>query len=129
MIDSFAFLALLKREKGSEKVEEILNRAAQKTIELLISSVNYGEIYYLVSREYGEEKADEIEREMEKVFIRIVDVDKTIAKEAAKFKTYKKMSYADCFVAGLAKVYNAEIITGDKEFKAVEDELKISWIA
>ena len=40
----------------------------------------------------------------------------------------KKMSYADCFAAALAKLRSAELITGDPEFKAVEGEIKIGWL-
>jgi predicted nucleic acid-binding protein len=40
------------------------------------------------------------------------------------------MSYADCFAAALAKITNAELVTGDREFKAVENDLKkIRWIS
>ncbi|MBI2339278.1 MAG: PIN domain-containing protein [Deltaproteobacteria bacterium] len=35
------------------------------------------------------------------------------------------MSYADCFAAALAKMKKAELITGDKEFKEVEGDIKI----
>ena len=36
--------------------------------------------------------------------------------------------YADCFAAALAKLRNAELITGDPEFKEVEKEIKVSWL-
>jgi predicted nucleic acid-binding protein len=39
------------------------------------------------------------------------------------------MSYADCFAAALAKTQDAELVTGDREFKVVEKELKeIKWL-
>ena len=37
--------------------------------------------------------------------------------------------YADYFAAALAKLRKAELVTGDKEFKQVEGEVKILWIA
>src|SRR5260221_131730 len=44
-------------------------------------------------------------------------------------KGTKAMSYADCFAAALAKTRNAELVTGDREFKVVESELKsIRWL-
>jgi predicted nucleic acid-binding protein len=50
-------------------------------------------------------------------------------RQAALFKATKKMSYADCFAAALAKIENAELVTGDSEFKVVESELKkIRWL-
>jgi predicted nucleic acid-binding protein len=38
------------------------------------------------------------------------------------------MSYADCFAAALAKLRKAELVTGDKEFRQIEGEIKVSWV-
>jgi predicted nucleic acid-binding protein len=51
-----------------------------------------------------------------------------LAKQAAIFKSSKKMSYADCFAAALAKHRRVELVTGDKEFRQFEGEVKILWI-
>ena len=51
-----------------------------------------------------------------------------MARVAGKYKASKKMSYADCMAAALAKIHRAELITGDREFKEVEKEIKICWI-
>jgi ribonuclease VapC len=39
-----------------------------------------------------------------------------------------RIAYADCFAAALAKSRKAELITGDKEFKLLEGEIKVEWI-
>ena len=54
--------------------------------------------------------------------------DLTLARQAATFKATKKMAYADCFAAALAKIKNSELLTGDPEFKQVEKEVKIGWL-
>lgn len=46
----------------------------------------------------------------------------------AEFKTSKKISYANCFAAALAKLQKAELVTGDIKFKQVEGKVKILWI-
>jgi len=38
------------------------------------------------------------------------------------------MSYADCFAAALAKYRRVVLVTGDKEFKEVEKDVKILWL-
>jgi predicted nucleic acid-binding protein len=38
------------------------------------------------------------------------------------------MAYADCFAAALARLRNAELVTGDPEFKEVESKLKVAWL-
>lgn len=36
--------------------------------------------------------------------------------------------YADCYAAACAKTYQAYLVTGDGEFKTVENEVKIQWV-
>jgi predicted nucleic acid-binding protein len=56
------------------------------------------------------------------------EADWELAREAAVFKATKKMSYADCFAAALARRESAQLVTGDPEFKQVEDEISIVWL-
>ena len=128
IIDAHGLLVFLEKEAGFEKVESFFVNAVEKDNYLLMTSVNYGEVYYIVLRECGQEKAHEIEKIIRTLPIEIVDVDIHLAKEAARFKAAKKISYADCFAAALAKVRKGEVITGDKEFKVLENEVKITWI-
>ena len=93
-----------------------------------MTSVNFGEVYYIVLRECGQEKADEIEKIIQTLPVEIVDVDIKLARDAARFKAVKKISYADCFAAALAKLHKGVLITGDKEFKVLDDEIKIAWL-
>lgn len=93
-----------------------------------MASVNFGEVYYIVLRECGQDKAHEIEKIIKTLPIEIIDVGTQLAKEAAHFKANHKMSYADCFAAALARIHKGEIITGNKEFKTVENEIKIAWL-
>ena len=51
-----------------------------------------------------------------------------MADTAADFKARFPMSLADAFAAALAKEKNAELVTGDPEFKAVEKEIKVAWL-
>jgi len=128
VLDAHGLLVFLEKEAGFEKVESFFVNAVEKDNYLLMTSVNYGEVYYIVLRECGQEKANEIEKIIRTLPIEIVDVDMHLAKEAARFKATKKISYADCFAAALAKFHKGEVITGDKEFKVFENEVRISWI-
>jgi len=94
----------------------------------LMSTVNLGEVYYIVLRECGPKKASEIEEIIKELPIEIIDVTWELAKEAARFKAAHKLSYADCFTAALARLHKGEVITGDKEFKSIVNEVKVDWI-
>src|SRR3989338_6774425 len=95
VIDAHALLVFLEKEPGFEKVESFFITAVEKDNYLLMASVNFGEVYYIVLRECGEEKAKEIERIIKTLPIEIVDVDIELAKEAGRFKALHKLSYAD----------------------------------
>ncbi len=128
VLDAHGLLVFLEKEPGFEKVESFFVSAVEKDKSLLMTSVNFGEVYYIVLRECGQEKAQEIEKIIRTLPIDIISVDIILAREAARFKATKKMSYADCFAAALAKIEKGELVTGDKEFKTVEGEVKVAWI-
>ena len=128
ILDAHGLLVFLEKEPGFEKVESFFVNAVEKDKSLLMTSVNFGEVYYIVLRECGQEKAHEIEKIILTLPIDIIDVDIQLAREAARFKAAKKISYADCFAAALTKIHRGELVTGDKEFRVLEDEIKISWL-
>jgi ribonuclease VapC len=128
VLDSWALIAFFEDEPAAETVEKILEQAAAERHKLLISVVNWGEIYYNTMREVSPEAAEQKLKEIAAMPIEIVDANPELTKQAAIFKATKKMSYADCFGAALAKSRNAEFITGDSEFKEVEKEIKIGWL-
>ena len=128
VIDAHALMVFLEKEPGYEIMEEVFVQAAEKENPLLMTSVNYGEIFYIVLRECGAEKAEVVEKVIAALPIEVVDVTVELAKEAGKIKAAKRMSYADCFAAALAKTHKAELITGDKEFEEVSHEITIHWL-
>ena len=128
VLDAHGLMVFLEKEPGFEKVEAFFINAVEKDNYLLMSAVNFGEVYYIVLRECGDEKAHEIEKVIKTLPIKVVDADIQLAREAGRFKAMHKLSYADCFAAALAKLHKGELVTGDKEFKALESEIKISWI-
>src|SRR4030043_2478237 len=128
VLDAHALMVFFEREPGFEKVKSLFANALVGDNDLLMTSVNFGEVYYIILRECGQGRAQEIERLTQTIPIQIVDVDIRLAKESARFKAQKKDSYADCFAAALAKLLKGEVVTGDKEFKAFENEVKVYWI-
>jgi ribonuclease VapC len=128
VLDAHGLLVFLEKEPGFEKIESFFVNAVEKDKSLLMTAVNFGEVYYIVLRECGQEKAHEIEKIIRTLPIEIIDVDLYLAREAAHFKALNKISYADCFAAALTKIHKGELITGDKEFKSLEDSIKVSWI-
>jgi len=128
VLDTHALMVFLEKEPGHEKVEQYFAAAVEKDKPLLMTTVNYGEVYYIILRECGRPRVQEIESVIGTLPIKLVDVDLDLAREAARFKALKNIAYADCFTAALAKLRRAALLTGDKEFKALEKDIHIVWI-
>ena len=132
VLDAHALMVLFNDEPGAEEVEKILLKAERGNPQLLMSVINWGEIYYSIYRGASPDAAESKAHEIAGMPIELVPVDSRdleLVREAALFKATKKMSYADCFAAALAKTRNAELVTGDREFKVVENQLKkIRWV-
>jgi predicted nucleic acid-binding protein len=128
VLDAHALMVFLEEEPGFEKIEALFTSAVENDEPLLMSAVNLGEVFYIVHRECGAAKAEEIEALTRTLPLEIVAADWPLVREAALLKSGYRLSYADCFAAALAKINKAELVTGDKEFMSVEKLIKIMWV-
>jgi predicted nucleic acid-binding protein len=128
VLDSYAVLAFLFKEKGHEIVLALFEKAVEADEKLLIASPNWAEIRYMVTRKAGSDKWDEIGAKLLGLPLDIIDADQGLAEAAGEIKAFHGMSLADCFAAALARSKKADVYTGDPEFKTVEGEQKIVWI-
>ena len=130
VLDSWALMAYFGGEPEAPLVKQILLKADAGGQPLLLCAVNWGEVYYSVMRVTSQARAEEIAREIAGMAIEIVPVeaDLHLVRQAAAYKATKRLSYADAFAAALARIRKAELITGDPEFKTVQDEVKIHWL-
>ena len=58
VLDGWALIAFFEDEPAAEQVEKVLAQAAADKHELLLSVVNWGEIYYNTMREVSQEAAE-----------------------------------------------------------------------
>jgi predicted nucleic acid-binding protein len=128
VLDAYAILAFLKDETGADAIHALLLQAEQAKISLAMSVVNLGEVWYAIARATSPAKADRYIQEIQAMAIDIVEADWLLTRQAAAFKANGNISYADCYAAALTKDRKAELITGDREFKALEGEINIAWI-
>ena len=128
VFDSYALIAYSREEKGAEAVAEIIDDGLHEKVELYLSVINWGEIYYITLRNFDLKRADLFKETIARYPIIIVEANKELTLQAAQYKAYHKISYADAFAAALAKMKKAQLVTGDKEFKVLEREIKINWL-
>ncbi len=110
--DSYAIIEILKENPNYK-------RFADEPVILTI--FNLAEIYYSVLNDYSEEKADKIYEFYKKATAEIKD---EILKEAMKFRKKNKkrnLSYADCIGYTYSLKYKMKFLTGDKEFRDLDN--------
>jgi uncharacterized protein len=128
VLDTSAVLAMFFGEPGMEQMRDLFHKASEADQPVFISAVNWAEVLYKMERKHGKaglETARQFERTTP---LEAVPVDRDLAEAAALLKNSHKMGLADAFAAALAKSKKAELVTSDREFKAVEKQIKINWL-
>ena len=128
ILDASALMAYLEKEPGYEKVQDLLSKTSESEKRLLMTTANFGEVYYLIIKDRGLEEAEKILQLLQTLPIDTVPIDWELAKQAAVYKATQKLGYVDCFAAALAKLRKGELVTTDEDFKVLEKEIKIVWI-
>ncbi len=128
VLDTFAVIAYLEAEPGADQVADLIRKARDRGEKLLMSLVNWGEVYYIVKRAGGQEAAERMLVHLETLPIEVVAIDRELTRLAADLKAANKMSYADCFAAALAIQRHATLVTGDPEFRQVQDRISITFL-
>lgn len=128
VLDSFALLAYLEDEPGAREVEQLLAAANQGEARVWMPVVNLGEVLYITEREQSLEVAQTVLAAVDQLSIEIIEADRSLTLEAAHVKAHHLLSYADAFVVALARQKGAEVVTGDPEFREVEEQVAVRWL-
>lgn len=128
VLDSYSLIAFLKNEACSHKIEAKIRSAYSDKCLLMMNLINLGEVFYIISRKQGIRYALNTEAEIFRLPITFLDIEWGIIKQAAMIKAQYPMSFADCFAVTTAIRTNASIMTGDPEFRHIEDRVNIIWL-
>ena len=128
VLDAHALLAFFRGEDAGVPVKELLHKAATADRPLHMTEVNYAEVKYMLLKKDGAEAWKQAEDVLKSLPLEFHPATRALADVAADFKSRFKISLAAAFAAALAKEKKAELVTGDPEFKAVEKEIKITWL-
>ncbi len=128
VLDASALIALLQKTPGAYKVNELLKEALQERAKVLMSAVNYGEVYGKILREYGPEQALTAVQALSPLPIEVLDATPQRACRAADVKAKHKLYYADGFAAALAIEYKATLVTSDSDFRKLGHSFPVVWL-
>ena len=128
VLDSYALLAYAENEEGGKTVADIFKKALVGQAEVFLCWINWGEMYYIALREGSEERAELYSHTLLHYPLEFIEANKELTLQAARLKASNRISYADAFAAATSILKKAELVTGDREFKQLETQLKILWI-
>ena len=117
LLDSWAILALLHDEEGADAVADLLHAAIESDEPLLVNEINVGEVYYVVAKHRSVEAAERVLDHLETLPLELVSNAFDDVLEAARIRARHPLAWAD-----------ATVVTGDREFEAVEGIVPIEWL-
>ncbi|MGB7603668.1 MAG: type II toxin-antitoxin system VapC family toxin [Candidatus Sulfotelmatobacter sp.] len=129
MLDANALIGFFEdREVAARKIERLIAEALRQSSPLLMSAVNWGEVFYTAWRRHGEATAREVEERLLELPIAVIEVDRERASRVGALKERHNLGYADAFAAELAIERGAWLVTADPEFSKVGKVLPIYYL-
>jgi len=119
LVDSWAWIEYLKGSLAGEKAKKII----ENNNRLLIATINVSEIYKFLL----ENMPDNAEKLMQFVLKSsfVIPLETAIALKAARIKHGKKIGLADAIVLATAEENKASVLTGDDDFKNMDNIIYI----
>jgi predicted nucleic acid-binding protein len=127
VFDASALMTFFEGRPGADKVEDLIRLGVEGKRQLLMSVVNWGEVYYSTWRAKGPGVAQKVLDDIAQLPLEIVDADLELVRSAVELRAEHKLPYTDCFAAALAVNRKASLATSDRDFAHVEKRLEILW--
>lgn len=128
VFDASALFTYLQKKPSANKVNELLKQALDGRADILMSAVNFGEVYGGLLREQGRETALMVSSALQSLPIRLIDVTPHRALQAAEVKTKYKLYYVDSLAAALAIENKATLVTSDSDFRKLGHGFPALWL-
>ncbi len=128
VLDANAVLDFVEDGPGAARVEQLF-RDARHSTPLLMSVINWGEVYYHSWQQRGQEFARKTIGDLTQFPIELVAVDVSQSLQAGEIKARHKVPYVDCLAAALAISREAVLVTSDRDFEKLGRRIKVLWLA
>jgi predicted nucleic acid-binding protein len=128
VLDANAVLDLADSGPGARRVNQLLDDALQHRTDVLVSVLNWGEVYYCLWQRRGEEKARKVIASLSMLPFHLVPLDLLQSLKAGEIKARHNIPYVDCVAAALATLHRAVLVTSDRDFEKLGRHAKILWI-
>jgi predicted nucleic acid-binding protein len=128
VFDASALFAFLQKKPGAPKINRILKDAMRGEARILMSAVNYGEVYGRILRDYGLDQALTTVRAVGPLPLEILDATPQRAFQAAEVKARYKLYSVDSFAAALTIEHKATLVTSDSDFRKLGHAFPVVWL-
>lgn len=126
VLDAWAILALLQGEEpAATRIKELLEEALDQSIELSVSMINLGEVYYRIGKAKGQEQAEKVFIDIQRLPISFISTTDERIIAAAKLIMLHPISYANAFAASASLEKKAILVTGDPELISLEGIIQL----
>jgi predicted nucleic acid-binding protein len=125
VLDTSAIFTLTDQEEGSDRVEDLLDRAAARECWVEVCSVSLMELYYITLREKGEEEAAKLIGLVKSWPVTWVYPNEKALLMAGRIKAEHRLSIADALIAAVARLNEATLVHKDPELNALAGEVKL----
>jgi len=129
VLDASALLVLLYKDPGGLRVAQLLKEADQAEARVLVSVVNWGEVFYQCWYRQDEESARKTMADLSRLPLQIIPVDLSQVLKAAEIKVLHKIPYVDSLAAALAALHGATLVTADRDFEKLGRQFPVLWLA
>jgi predicted nucleic acid-binding protein len=132
VFDACSLISVLSNEKGADVVKNLLHRAVNGEIKILMHKINFLEVYYYIYKRYDEGAAQNVLKDMRVSPIKLHDeITDDMLIKAGRLKSRYKMSVADSIGLAEAIINNGYFVTADHhELDVIEkkERLNMIWI-
>ena len=131
VLDSWPLMKWLKgREPTASRVDQWIEAARDGHLDLVLSTINLGEVYHTCWSLWGEQEADRIHSRLALLPILVLHPSEKDATVAVRLKARFRISYADAFTAGLSREIGAAVLSGDPDFlKLIHSQIcAVEWL-
>ena len=120
VLDANALTKFLLKTAGHDLVAQVLQESALHRIPVLMSAINWGEVWYSLAKQIGTSDTERLLNGLpEKLGVVVVPADTEVAVRAARLKNKLQIPYADAFAADLTGTQNVLVTADVKDFQRV----------
>ena len=132
VFDACSLISVLSNEKGADVVKNLLQKAVNDEIKILMHKVNFLEVYYYIYKKYNENTAQNLLKDIRISPIKLNnEITDDLLIKAGRLKSLYKMSLADSIGLAETIINDGYFVTADHhELDIVEkkEHLNIIWI-